>query len=430
MHLYIASRHRCARATGVKTTTKTKTVSALAVYHFEAQIISRGSDGRRRSVVAVAAYRAAERLEDRRQGQAFDYRAKRGVMHQEILLPKGAATWLGKRETLWNHVEKMEKRRDAQLAREINISLPHELTAEERLALIRGFVMEEFVARGMVADLTLHDPLPGDSDARHFHAHVLLTLREAHGNGLSRVKTREWNSDALLLRWRQQWEVHANRALELGGHAARIDHRSLLDQRENALQRGDEKAARSLDRLPQIAVGPQAVARHRRGVPHIPRERLARRNRRREPQKKEPKGRESRIEQNRRILRGNAHKAQAYAAYYRYRHARLEQRKLRWERMARRKESEEAREKAEKFDTRKRAFDRLSFAHCLHRLGLLSKAQLITTRQAAWATLEEAQRLEVERRFAERVKQYREQQRRLQASRRGRHRRASDPKAP
>jgi ATP-dependent exoDNAse (exonuclease V) alpha subunit len=230
----------------------------LAVYHFEAQIISREHDGRRRSVVAVAPYRAAERLEDRRQGQAFDYRAKRGVMHQEILLPKGATTWLGKRETLWNHVEKMEKRRDAQLAREINVSLPHELTPGERLSLIRGFVMEQFVARGMVADLTLHDPVPGESDDRHFHAHVLLTLREAHGNGLSRVKAREWNSDALLLHWRQQWELHANRALELAGHAARIDHRSLLDQRDAALERGDENAARSLDRLPQISHWPRS----------------------------------------------------------------------------------------------------------------------------------------------------------------------------
>jgi hypothetical protein len=402
----------------------------LAVYHFEAQIISREHDGRRRSVVAVAAYRAAERLEDRRQGQVFDYRAKRGVVHQEILLPKGAAKWLGKRETLWNHVEKLEKRRDAQLAREINVSLPHELTPEERLALIRGFVMEEFVTRGMVADLTLHDPVPGESDDRHFHAHVLLTLREAHGNGLARVKTRAWNSDALLLHWRDQWAVHANRALELAGHTARIDHRSLLDQRDNALQRGDEKAARSLDRLPQIAIGPQAVARHRRGVPHIPKERLARRHRRREPQKKDPKHRESRVEQNRRILRGNAHKAQAYAAYYRYRHARLEQRKLRWERIAARKVSEEAREKAEKFGARKRAFDRLSFAHCLHRLGLLSTAQVKAARLDAWATLEEAQRLEVERRFAERVKKYQEQRRRQAAARRGRHRRASGPKAP
>ena len=399
----------------------------MAVYHFEAQIVSREHDGRRRSVVAVAAYRAAERLEDRRQNEAFDYRAKGGVVHQEILLPEGAAKWLGNRETLWNHVEKMEKRRDAQLAREINVSLPHELTAEQRLALIRGFVMEEFVARGMVADLTLHDPLPGESDARHFHAHVLLTLREAHGNGLSRVKTREWNSDALLLRWREQWEIHANRALELAGHAARIDHRSLLDQRDDALERGDENAARSLDRLPQIAIGPEAVARHRRGVPYEPKQRSQRRRGRKEPRKQEK--RESRVEQNRRILRANARKAQAYSARYRFRLASLEQRKLRWERGVRRKMSEEARERAEKFDNRKRAFDRLSFAHCLHRLGLISKAQLITTRLAAWATLEEAQRLEVERRFAERVKQYREQQRRRQATaRRGRRRPASDPK--
>ena len=98
--------------------------------------------------------------------------------------------------------------------------------------------------------------------------------------------------------------------------------------------------------------------------------------------------------------------------------------------MAKRKLSKEAQEKAEKFDTRKRAFDRLSFAHCLFRLGLATKAQVIAARLAAWATLEEAQRLEVERRFAERVKQHREQQRRLQASRRARRRRASGPKDP
>ena len=97
--------------------------------------------------------------------------------------------------------------------------------------------------------------------------------------------------------------------------------------------------------------------------------------------------------------------------------------------MATRKMSEEAREKAEKFDNRKRAFDRLSFAHCLHKLGLMRTAQLAkATRLAAWATLEEAQRLEGERRFAERVKQHREQQRRLQASRGARRRRASGPK--
>ncbi|WP_162173180.1 MobQ family relaxase [Rhodomicrobium udaipurense] len=395
----------------------------MAVYHFEAQIISRNNDGRRRSVVAVAAYRAAERLEDRRQGIVFDYRAKQGVVHQEILLPEGAASWLGNRETLWNHAEKLEKRRDAQLAREFNISLPHELTPEQRLALIRGFVMEEFVARGMVADLALHDPLPGESDARHFHAHVLLTLRAAHGNGLARVKTRAWNSDALLMRWRQQWAFHANRALELAGHDARIDHRALLDQRDDALRRGDENAARSLDRLPQIAVGPEAVARHRRGVAYVPKQRPMRKRR-----PDENPERASRIERNRQILRTNARKAQAYSAWFRYRVARLEQRKLRWERMAARKMSEEERAQRDRITERRKAFDRLSFAHCLHRLGLLTTAQLKAARLAAWATLEEAQRLEVERRFAKRVAEHRRREAKKRLAGRARRRRASDPK--
>ena len=350
------------------------------------------------------------------------------MVHQEILLPKGAAKWLGNRETLWNHVEKMEKRRDAQLAREINVSLPHELTAEERLALIRGFVMEEFVARGMVADLTLHDPVPGESDARHFHAHVLLTLREAHGNGLSRVKTRGWNSDALLLRWRQQWEIHANRALELAGHAARIDHRSLLDQRDDALQRGTRmrrgrwtgcrkspSARRPWHGIAGVCRTAQAAVAAETGWKEPPKRRSA----------------QSRIEQNRRILRTNARKAQAYSAFYRYRLARIEQRKAAVGTYGDTEDVRRGPGKGRKSSIL--ANGRLTacpFAHCLHRLGLMSIAQLIATRLAAWATLEEAQRLEVERRFAERVKQCREQQRRLPGVARGRPRRASGPTAP
>ena len=130
------------------------------------------------------------------------------------------------------------------------------------------------MARGMVADLTLHDPLPDESDARHFHAHVLLTLREAHGNGLSRVKTREWNSDALLMRWRQQWEVHANRALgSLPGIPPGLTIGLCWISATMPFSEGMSKAARSLDRLPQIAIGPEAVARHRRGVQYVPKHR-------------------------------------------------------------------------------------------------------------------------------------------------------------
>lgn len=397
----------------------------MAVYHFEAQVISRCTDGRRRSAVAVAAYRAAERLRDKLQGETFDYRAKRGVTHQEILLPEGAAPWLANRETLWNHVEKLEKRRDAQLAREFNISLPHELTPGERLALIRGFVREEFVAHGMVADLTLHDPMPDESDQRHFHAHVMLALRQAHGKGLARVKTRGWNSRALLARWREQWQMHANRALELAGHAVRIDHRTLLDQRQDALKRGDERAAMSLNRLPQIAVGPKAIGRHRRGVPFVAKRWPGQKSRKGKAPPKDEK-RESRVEKNKRILRANAAKAQGWAFHYRFRRASLDQRIVRWQRKTR-EMSGDAKEKAEKFEARTRAFGHLSLTRCLHNIGLATKAQVKAAQLEAWATLEESKRLELERRFAERIKQYREQQRRIRVARGARRRRARYP---
>lgn len=151
----------------------------MASYHFSAQPVKR-SEGR--SVVAMAAYRAGARLKDERRGIDVDFRRRRGVVHSEILAPEGAAAWLLDRGSLWNGVERMEARRDAQLAREINMALPHELEASERLALVRAFVLEHFVALGMVADIAIHAPVEAKGDdPRNFHAHVLLTMRQAGG---------------------------------------------------------------------------------------------------------------------------------------------------------------------------------------------------------------------------------------------------------
>lgn len=244
----------------------------MASYHFSAQIIGRKAG---RSVVAAAAYRAGERLHDARQDAVHDFALRRGIAHTEILLPEGAAPWLADRERLWNHVEAIERRSDAQLAREINMALPHELSAAERLALVRAFVQEQFVSQGMVADIALHEPVPekGD-DPRNHHAHVLLTLRQGERQGLRRVKTREWNSDTLLTAWRQAWEVHQNRALEQARHPARVDHRSLETQRKDAQARGDRAAAAALDRAPEIHVGPKSRAARLQGrEPEVSRER-------------------------------------------------------------------------------------------------------------------------------------------------------------
>ncbi len=237
----------------------------MASYHFSAQMVKR-SEGR--SVVAMAAYRAGARLKDERRGIDVDFRRRRGVVHAEILAPEGSAAWLLDRESLWNGVERMETRRDAQLAREINMALPHELDASERLALVRAFVLEHFVALGMVADIAIHAPVveKGD-DPRNFHAHVLLTMRQAGGGGLRRVKTREWNSEQMLARWREAWAVRQNGALQRRDLPQRVDHRSLAVQRHKALERGDRVVAATLDRVPEIHVGPKARKASRQQAP-------------------------------------------------------------------------------------------------------------------------------------------------------------------
>ncbi|MCA1441258.1 MobA/MobL family protein [Ensifer sp. IC4062] len=238
----------------------------MAIYHFSGQILGRkpkrNPDGSYRpgsKAVAAAAYRAGERLVDRANSEVHDYSRRGGVAHSEIIAPPGSAPWLTDRETLWNTVEAMEVRKDAQLAREFNMALPHELSQDDRLDLVRTFLETHFVRRGMVADFALHDPLPdhGQSE-KNFHAHVMLTLRRATAKGLDPVKTREWNSKELLNVWRSEWASACNLALERAGKRTRIDHRTLAAQREEALARHDKARAMELSRTPEIHVGPKA----------------------------------------------------------------------------------------------------------------------------------------------------------------------------
>jgi hypothetical protein len=252
----------------------------MAIYHFSGQVLGRAvkanPDGTRRppsNAVAAAAYRSGQRLVDRTSGQVHDYSQRRGVVHEEVMAPAGSAPWLENRELLWNTVEAMEKRRDAQLAREFNMALPHELDAGQRLELVRDFVGRHFVQRGMVADIALHDPIAEQGQNRfNFHAHVMLTLRKATPDGLHPVKTREWNSRDLLNVWRAEWALACNSALERAGKRVKIDHRTLQAQRDEAVTQRDMARASLLDREPEIHVGPkskQAVRRQREPVSRV-----------------------------------------------------------------------------------------------------------------------------------------------------------------
>lgn len=197
----------------------------MAIYHFSAKMIGRGAG---RSAVAAAAYRAAERLHDERLGRSHDFTSKAGVVHSEVMLPQGAPERLREREQLWNEVEAAEKRKDAQLAREVEFAIPREMSQEQGIALARDFVDREFVSRGMVADLNIHWDIGADGEAKP-HAHVMLTLREIEAEGFG-AKVREWNATALLQHWRAAWATHVNDRCADLGIEARIDHRSYADQ--------------------------------------------------------------------------------------------------------------------------------------------------------------------------------------------------------
>ncbi|MGD0192476.1 MAG: MobQ family relaxase, partial [Rhizomicrobium sp.] len=238
----------------------------MAIYRFEAKIIKRSAG---RSATAAAAYRAATFIADERSGLAFNYSRKRGMLHCEIIAPAGAPGWVRDRARLWNAVEQSERRKDAQLARDLVLCLPFELTHEQRVELVREFVGEVFVARGMVADIAIHAPDHRGDDRNH-HAHVLLTMR-----GLSAVgfgpKVRAWNDVEELEGWREQWAVAVNAHLARAGHEARVDHRSLAEQ--------------GIEREPEPKQGAVATAMERDGnCSHAGEDRRAakKRNRQRE----------------------------------------------------------------------------------------------------------------------------------------------------
>jgi hypothetical protein len=246
----------------------------MAIYHFNVKLISRSAG---RSAVAASAYRSASIIEDRRQGLTHDYSNRRGVLSAEILAPDGTPDALRDRATLWNEVEAAERRKDAQLAREVTVALPHELDDAQRADLVRDFAQTNFVDRGMIADIAIHAP-GAEGDERNHHAHIMLTTRSVDEDGFG-GKNRSWNSKDLLEDWRENWAKHANSYLRARG-IDEIDHRSLEHQREEklelkqqALDRGDEQAAQKLnieaielDREPLPDIGWEAWGMERRGI--------------------------------------------------------------------------------------------------------------------------------------------------------------------
>ena len=243
----------------------------MAICHIPIKIIQRSKG---KSALAAAAYRSGTKLTNEWDGLTHDYTHKGGVVHAEIMLPSHAPPEFADRSILWNSVEQIEKSRDSQLAREVEVALPRELTREQQLALLRAYVKDNFVAAGMCADFALHDKCDGNP-----HAHILLTIRplkedgtwgakcrkvydlDEHGQRIPdgkggwknhREDTTDWNDKGKAEVWRAAWAAYTNQALKDAGRPERIDHRSYKRQ--------------GIDKIPSVHLGPAASQMEKRGI--------------------------------------------------------------------------------------------------------------------------------------------------------------------
>ncbi len=212
----------------------------------------------RHNAIALAAYCARTKLRDYRTGFDYDKSADaHELLHSEIIVPDNAPEWAVElatdREKFWNAVEAREdkstRRKDAQCAREIDIAIPHQLSDDARTGVIRRFVQEQLVSKGLIADVSWHAP-PEEGDHRNYHAHVMVTTRTLEPDGFGN-KIRGWNEkEKLLIQWREAWAKTANAALEREGIDVRLDHRSYED--------------RGIDKEPGTHDGPIDTDRKRR----------------------------------------------------------------------------------------------------------------------------------------------------------------------
>ncbi|WP_338811528.1 Ti-type conjugative transfer relaxase TraA (plasmid) [Agrobacterium leguminum] len=251
----------------------------MAIMFVRAQVISRGAG---RSIVSAAAYRHRARMMDEQAGTSFSYRGGASeLVHEELALPDQIPAWLqnaidgksvaGASEALWNAVDAFETRADAQLARELIVALPEELTRAENIALVREFVRDNFTSKGMVADWVYHDK---DGNP---HIHLMMTLRPLTEDGFGPKKVPVLGEDSGALRvvtpdrpngkivyklwagdketmkaWKIAWAETANQHLALAGHEIRLDGRSYAEQ--------------GLDGIAQKHLGPEKAALARKGV--------------------------------------------------------------------------------------------------------------------------------------------------------------------
>jgi len=208
----------------------------MAIFHLSFKILNRCKDGKSKSSLYLSAYNSRQRLKDEKTGLIFDYTKKEDLLHEQIILPENAPARFYDRSTLWNEVEKIEKRKDSQLSRYFILALPRELDLIQNQKLLEEYIKKNFTKKGMIADIAIHN----DRDNNNPHAHIMLTMREVSEEGFLK-KNREWNDKKNIEIWRRSWSVLVNKSLKENNINEHISNLSFLKQRELIIKKAKEK---------------------------------------------------------------------------------------------------------------------------------------------------------------------------------------------
>lgn len=236
----------------------------MAIFHTRVKTFSRAQG---HASTAAAAYRAGLLIIDDRTGLRHDYRKRGGVVETRCLAPDEAPDWAFDPRQLWPAAEASERRKDATVAREFEVALPHELSNEQRSDLAAEISRCLVQRYRFAVQSSIHEPQT--ADGLNYHVHILATTRRVDADGL-KDKTRELDggpSGRGEVEWIRAMVGEAiNAHLAAAGVSARVDHRSLKEQAAEAAEQGDELTAAELSRAPGLHMGKDATALHRRGL--------------------------------------------------------------------------------------------------------------------------------------------------------------------